>query len=618
MAVSDASEFGASLRTLPPPPKPTAVRNAASRLAGFYDLPFETAFALARAIVDPGEFRRRLEHPLQHRVVGGVVSTVDTLVYVPAVSINPLNPRDAALRLQRRYGKDFAPLTSARAAESGAAELCLEVDDEAHLLWSVERSGEELAKHSYEREIAFNGVLQPVLVAAMRFRHVKDQLDIVLPVTLDGSTRLRSAQSILGLTPQQVMYELPGNDRSVRGLLGSVTAAQDRTRDELTPTERERHRALVMPARIVVRWQPDADDGLDFEEGMRGLVGLIHVDHPRPWTKEAQAISRTEGVVRQLQEDGLGDDTVAWFTGAITSQEARTRKVHPRADDETRHARIIGVILGQEWRPTVLRGFRRGSNTTNPGSTGYPTVAAELALRSYRTELDDETARGVRDALVRSLTFRYFRGGVDLTSQSPAELTDAALRELKAGEPGAAFRELLARSHYWLIKSRILRRDNRESPDSRALTEVLEAMVNPLGVRHLAEVLKAGREGRPAYVVDERGRRRKVDGKETLLDDWWLRVTFSGTRKAGDLPVERPRRLTADERYEALRDRFRAALMDAAEALEELTAVESAGGKLWYERGLPAGLVEECFDRVEKVTEGLYEQRSLARRGFKR
>ena len=131
------------------------------------------AATIAQAIVDPADARRRLERLTPVRVPGGQFFALDTLVWSSAVVAYPTNNRLARGRFYpagvvpgSSEAARYRPLRPPRDFDGEGAALALHAQDNAHLLWSLERSAQFLVDNNdLSDSIGSQGVMVPVTVA---------------------------------------------------------------------------------------------------------------------------------------------------------------------------------------------------------------------------------------------------------------------------------------------------------------------------------------------------------------------------------------------------------------------------------------------------------------------
>jgi hypothetical protein len=119
-------------------------------------------------------------------------------------------------------------------------------------------------------------------------------------VSVDGSSRTAACHSLLGVTPTDVLYRFPFDDRRFRQFIGQVRALADRAPDPLTEGERGQLRAFVVPASIIVGVR--VYDGSDIARVIMSLVGQIHVDPPKPWSDGAELDAQADAMLTELVE----------------------------------------------------------------------------------------------------------------------------------------------------------------------------------------------------------------------------------------------------------------------------------------------------------------------------
>src|SRR5262249_24444092 len=146
-------------------------------------------------------------------------------------------------------------------------------------------------------------------------------------------------------------------------------------------------------------------------------------------------------------------------------------------------------------------------------------------------EEDDRKRERMRKYLKSAFSGELARDW-EATFREANELSKAALVEVQKGEPGAATRELAARSAYPLVVNGQLAGDrgtrSNDQPARRHPGEVIDRMGSSThGVHQLTQTLYDFSAGRRTRKVDEDGQVvRNADGRDILVTDADLRRTF--------------------------------------------------------------------------------------------
>lgn len=606
------------LQTLPVHPKATAVRSLFQRLADF-GVDEDSAWAVARSVVDPAAARHQLASPSRQRVLGGELLSLYVDVYTPAISAYPVNRREAAHHPYpiAERPQDFAPLLEMKSYdEEGSgfapAELGMEVETADHLLWSLNRSESWLRGNNRDigPKVKADGVLQPLTLVLLRVEHQDGEQDRVLLTSADGSSRTAWCHHFLGLTPEAVVYELPDDERAYRTLLGRVRAIQEAPHEGLSTKERAEHRALIAPARIIIGWDADPDaepeTRASFREAIDSLVGLIHVDPPRPWDKGGQVDLYADAALRELLAEEIIDrDEYAWFAGLLSPSDAADAFTDA---PDVRLLHLVAVLLNEEYKAVISRGVRKVSSRPQLGPTDRFDIVAELALRSVRHRFDPPELRGVRSALSRGLRWQPFRHnleweGLDYEPDLPA-LRSQALRQVRRGEPGSETVQLVVLGLYWLTVEQYLARERQTSVDYRTPGQVLEAMMVPRGVQLLYRVVRDGRRGKHPVLVDETGQEATdaESGSSSLTDDV-IRRAFPGGpkgRRGGR------KKAVGRQRYKEIQVQIQQSIADIGTLLSELVNLrDDAGRSLIRTERFPAEFARKVKEGLESARDAI-------------
>jgi hypothetical protein len=602
-----STDFAADERALPltvvqPLAKKTAHTSLYRRLLE-EGLDEPAALAVSRAVVDPADARQRLDRLVPVRVPGGRLFSLDVLAWAPAISNFPVNNREAAARTFPASGSGttdeaarFRPLRPAQDAPDGSARLHQHADSLDHLLWSLERSVQYLLDHnSWVESIAAQGVMVPVTAVPMTIDFGDGSPDITVLATGDGSSRMASVHDILELTPRDVLAEMPENDRGFRGTITEITAVLERPASEISELQLRKIRAVQVPARVLLRFEPDAGYGIGFAKAVEALVHLVHVEPATQWDDAASLDAKADAVLAALYETGQITPTKkAYADGMLTPQEACSVDLGGEADE--RALWLLDLISSE--KASVKRAVRIGVLELTRGKQLRKEVkaqiAVELGLRAIRGAQQAAYVKSARLALQSAVQSELLWGREIgwKPSMTAEELRDAALVELEEhGEPGTACARLAIQGGFWLAVYRVLREahffPDRDQRDGRSPQKILEALASsPHGLRVLYRAIIDGRDHQPPTSVDENGRRRMtVDKKPISMTSTWIRqeVVPSGGRPTTPKPQENFPTRQLMIRLRAMREAV-SALEDAHRQLRSVT--DAAGGALVDQEGV--------------------------------
>jgi hypothetical protein len=622
----------ASLATMQRLAKRQAIETFANRLSE-HQVARPEAAAVARAVVDPAEARRRLDRLTPVRVPGGTFMALDTLVWAPAIVGYATNNREASARHYpagvepgTAEAARYRPLRDPTDASDGSARLELAADSPAHLMWSLERSVKFLLENNdLTSSISNQGVLQHVTVVPVRTTFADEAAPLVMLGSVDGSSRTTSAHHVLGLTPQDVVVKFASDERAFRAYITAVENALDQPLDEVSEEDVHRLRALQVPARLFVAYEPDPAAPAGFAKAVDSYVHLIHVEPPKPWDVAASIDAKAVSVLGELEgQRVITRKRRLYFEGMYTPPEARAAGFPGEADE--RALELVSLISSEEAKKK--RAVRTGvivlSKAGQVRKEEKAAVAVELALRANRSTLTRSDAKGARETLQNA----YLHSGIWATDLRPAkgtleELREAALKELTDASPGLACRRLAAQGAYWLAVRRVLREarffGDKDHRDGRSPQRILDELMHTAwGVEILYRAILDGREGQPLARVDETGRRVPgISGEPMEMSNDWIRETVaprettgsshSGTGEVPDLGPTLPTRmlLTRREALEKALDRLEY-------AHEELRGVRDTDGTVLVDKeGLPAEVMEKVSGRLDLL------RRSFDRYGLK-
>ena len=606
--IEDDEDEPASLTgALPSIPRPAAVRKLAEQLMAF-GMSEGAAAAVARAVARPEEARRRLQNPDVLRVPGGELDTISVQVWTPAVSTFPGNNREAGTRvyaLSNGVPDDHVPQLGATMSQAGVAtELVLEAQSPAHVVASLSNSAAFLAQNNdLSGTIGQLGILRDVFLTVGRIEHEDKIAPRHVVWSDDGSSRISAAHRIMGLGPEEVVYRLPADDRAFRGLLGGTLADALRAPEDLTKEEARRVRALVAPATIVLRFRPEQDPPRRYDQAVRFVVGITHVDPPKAWGAASENDALADAVIEEFIERRLISQVQAgWLAATVTAAQAVEAGLDGHED--TRVADIVATFLPRSAQRTFSKGVRRVTAQAAVRAEQRARITTELILRPWRSgRSDQDRVAAVRSTLQRAYTLAPItEGGWRRGTDDPDKLLDEALRDLEGGvNSGPAGIELAIRGGYWLAVYQGLRRDARASADQRPPSSVLQKMTeSEHGLRVMHAAIVSGRAGQRPGRVDKNGAVLRAGNDASIgVDDLWLRRTFPAGSVVPDIEGEKE---TPGSKFERARRKV-GELVDSLEsALREAETVEGPTGPYVRDYGWPTDDAEVLGNRLNKLS----------------
>lgn len=602
--------------------KESARKNLARRLVSQFGLGDRVANAIARMVVDPTAVRNQLDYPMLKRFPGGVAKFIVADVFSPALCASPINPRETECRtfpIGAEAGEKPAPPFAAKPDPSGQPVLCLTAESRKHVELTLQRSADFL-KHTsgnLKDSIEMDGVLEPVTVFMAEINHRDREPSLVVPIPVDGSTRITFCHELTGFDPVEVVYRWPAaSQREWRGKLSQILAVQEKPTGTVTDEQRAAHRALTLQARILVgvdTWRDS--EPVTVVTAMRAIVGGIHVGHPAEWPIGSELDEIAEAVLDQLVDDKkLTNKEREYAAGLIDPDHLESKGFQKHQD--TRAAVIAKTIFDPRNKMAISAGYRGVVvNRKRLGKDDKPWIAAELIMRSFRTKLKPTDLSAVRSALQRTINLSEWKDSAwSITDRSPDQLLNAALKEVRSKKetPGPAQLELGMLATYWLVCKRAIRRDTSSSFDQRSGGTILRAMLeSEHGLHVLRHAIVEGRLDsdvhHPIAAVDGNGKTiEKEGGGEIEISDRWLRETFpeSNGQKAvspnGAAPQQTPQAL--------LELHFRSVVRkgnEISDLVDQMSTIKDSGVFLAKTKGLPSVTAKDLSAKLQTAANRL-------------
>jgi hypothetical protein len=611
-----------AVRTIPPVAKAKAVATLSEKLQdkGFTK---PAADSLARAAVDPADVRRRLDRPAPVRVPGALLWIVETDVWTPTVSPYLGNYREADSRVfpadEAAAASDYPPIRRPAGDQDGRPMLDIDVQGRDHLIHAVEASIDYLVQHNpLEDSIAERGVMFPITLVSTVIRDTEGD-PVAIPSTADGSSRAANALAVLGLSGSHVLGKFRRDPRALSGIVGHLRGILERPLTEIPEEDLGKANALILPARIVVGFEPDPTGTADFAKAVHNYVALIHGDlPPKSWPETARVDAKADSVVAEFEQAEILTPTRArYFEGMLSPSEARKKKLPGTADE--RGLAIVSLLTSRQGavHAAIRRGIVQRTERRNLTKSVKAELCAELALRGVRSMLSPKTMSGSREVLEDIYQQpSIWEKSLKPSGKTPAALLKEALKEREAGKGGSATAELGALGGFWLTAHRVLREArffaSQKIRDGRQPRSVLSALMDSeWGLQMLARAISDGREGDVIWHVDAEGKRVKdAHGKFLEASNDLIRGSIvpppDKGREAGDDGND-----DEDDEYvppppeRQLMDR-RNALEAAVELLEqrhsELRELAAPDGEaLVDKKGISSTVSDELRNRLETI-----------------
>lgn len=570
---------------LPMPALTAATRRLADRLTEQFEMGDDAAMALALAVVDPASVRRAIESYEELPVPGGVLRAVRAQVWSRYVIPDARNPRVGPARrhpASNLVGRDestrLRPLAEPVSQPDGRPELIQHVQNQEHLAWAAQQANQYVIRNNDWRESIRNqGVMTEVWIAATAIEHEDGTPTVTVPVTVEGSSRLTCVHDILGVRSADVPYTR--DERKFRGYIRKLNDELDSR--EVDPEIAVKGRCEIIPALLLVGFEPHEHTDSSFGVAVKSLVALRHVDPPTPWGEATANDALADAVIDELVRRNLiTSGKAAWLAGELTPDESEAAGFS--ANPAVRAAAIVRVLTT---RDSGIHAAIKSAITSQRTRKRITTkllldIAASLALRSLPEE-DGRKRERMRKYLKDALSGELVKDW-DATLRSDEDLAAGAELEVRSQEPGPASRELAARSAYPLIVMGALTADrgtsNSDQPDRRNPSEVIDRMRTSIhGVHQLRQALVDFSSGRRRVrLVNEDGDlERGSSGRDVDATDVDLRTAFPRPG-AGPSPVPAPR-TPAEVLGNALKD-LATAIQAVEVAVGNVEAVRSDDG----------------------------------------
>jgi hypothetical protein len=300
----------------------------------------------------------------------------------------------------------------------------------------------------------------------------------------------------------------------------------------------------MVPARIIISYEPDPGSDADLLDVVDEFVALLHLDPPTPWAPPAEAHKRADIVIEELRREGLlRSPRAEYFAGMLDQKEAADRKLPAHADE--RAAEILHFFVkgpSGKVRRAIARGIRQLTGMGQARKEHKTPIIASLVLRgAHWTSPNKRKSAESTLPRVYGLTALWDREW-RRTHRTPDDLLAAALDDLRAGKGfSRSILELAVLGSYWLVIHGALGRESfgqsgDEEKDNRSPSAVLGDMCrSQRGLRALHRAMLDGRAGRPPRRIDEDGTLETTgSGRVELMSNDWARSTFRTAKKRSD------------------------------------------------------------------------------------
>jgi KaiC/GvpD/RAD55 family RecA-like ATPase len=476
--------------------------------------------------------------------------------------------------------------------------------DRGHVVSGFDRSSAILAQQNdLAPTIGEHGILRELMLSVVRVDHDDRTPPTWIVAADDGSSRTTGAHRNLGIGAEQVVYQFPADDRAYRGFLGGVLATAQSPAEELTSRDVACTRSLVAPATLVLRFVPDPGSELGYDQAIRFIVGITHVEPPQRWSSASENDALGDALIEEfLTTRRISHAQARWFAATLTPAEA----VSLGPDADTRVVEIVARFLSNSAHQGVRRGVLRITAKGRVTADFKTKIITEMMLRPWRSaQPDPEPINAVRSTIQRLLAWPVlkedgWRRGTDVPDMLLAE----ALEELGDGNSaGPAGVELGLRAGYYLAIQRRLQRERVGGVDYRAPSSVLQRMTETEhGLRVLRAAIISGRERQPVARVDAHGAPERNEDQQVLhADDPWIRRTFPAADAT--LPAEpiEGRVDTPESRFERERQHVAQLVESLDSSVRSASAIKGHVRPLVRDRGWPYQQADHLADRLTEI-----------------
>jgi len=496
---------------IPKPGRQNAIDAAVHALEGF-GVPTHVATAIAWTVCDPRDIVKKIKFPNTTRVSDATLIVIDTFVWTWQVAAYLANPRANTTRPYPVSGGGNS-LLPAPFAEVGVdyAELIIAAESATQVLNTMEHnSSAVLSENRYTDEIGDEGIRAQLQLVPLTVNHDDGTPSVTMLTSIDGSSRVSSAQKNLNAAPGESIYP--------NAVSPEMAANQGRELLERCLRDPKANlamlRSMTAPAQIVIgiKHDPGASPDADLTSAVRSVLGDIHISGPTPWSLRGELSVQGDSVVEALRNaECIDDTTAAWLEGTL-SKDAVTEA--GLSDDPTvRFATIVAMLLDSRNNQTVRAGLRAVMGTGKyVTSARINEVIGELALRSLPSVTEEEfkSMLGIITKIIPSSKALLPTEWAP-TGRNAFEVLADAVATPATRDVIYALAELYIRGAFALIKERILLRGSRGGMITfRNSTIEPAAFMRSLiktthGQFQLAQAIDDVSMNRPVRFIDEDG-----------------------------------------------------------------------------------------------------------------
>lgn len=559
-----------------------AIKNSATRFSNAWDLPFDAAFSLAAAVVDPAADRNKIDAKDPHDHLQAI-QTPDgkfllahrTTVWTSMISGDGGNGR-SRYEIQTTGNGKFRPWPIGRHHKPAIIDYHpASLDD---MLDAVELSAKTIRSQDLVTQIrrSARGVWNPpVLVLARTYVTAADgsvEMRWFLH-SIDGSTRVETCHELTGTPPTA---PLEGSGAPLDYLRESHKQIIERF--NTTPASRrtlDAARAATMPALVVVA-VVNEDMITKIEDGFPSVVNdyveSVHVQ-PRPFSDVAQANVIGERFVLSLRDSDRMDPA--------TAEALLGRAPDVKGKATVRAATLVQTVCAKK-NESLVRDFVITDEGAKLTKVKRAKLIGPLVVRQF-----DKAASTAERALMRAFTpDRLIATPWSISGLSSADLRETCVADVNAGlfdSPGLA--ELMARGGPALCAAGLLLGDQestvRAISDLRGTVDkVVEKLARTVGGVHVLADAIAWADGEQVYKprqFDVEGNVKKdATGDELHYTDDWrngnMRIralAFTG----GEVPEQHSERVTNHEIPKTAEESYTAKELELIEQLGYMTTL---------------------------------------------
>jgi hypothetical protein len=461
-------------------------------------------------------------------------------------------------------------------------------------------------------KIERDGILDPLFCQIVHV-NTADGFSGVALDTRDGSTRCSFGKEIHRIAPHEILFGAARDldFRKQRWL--EMKRRFDGPAHELTRDEMHQLRTFLVDVQIVIGYVTH-DETVTALEAVEDIVRRTHVETSLPWLPVAQSNSQADQVLGAMRAGEVISRDEFLLYGGKLSRDERISCGFPAEPDCVLADLVLafGATASPSANDPLHKVMRRGADVGQVRDIYKAGWSGSLGLRQFSVE--GRYLQVANTTLEESLRVEAIWDQPWLnTKRAPAELRDAALVELEAGEPGSTCRELMVKAAGHLAAQGWLKPTDPGAPgrdrDQRQSNVVLELMHrSPLGIRLFAEALAAGRRGAEARALDDTGEIIEQGGGDSMpLTNVWIRGRFkdagsSETSSISDWAVPQ----TAREQVAGHLRRAEAGIAMLRQALDVAAAVEDEDGTSFLARhGWASSVLEPLAEELRLRTRQL-------------